>query len=182
MLTKKQLPFDVQRKENFKSKFYRYGFNIFPSYRRSGGRVQFISSDWREMIVSLKLKWSTRNIVGTVFGGSIYAAVDPIFMFQFMQLYGKDYVVWDKAAHIRFLKPIKKKVFCRFLIEDEHLAEIDRQLNEHKRANLDLICRFEDNKGNVYAEITKTLYVASKSYYKERLQQKQANNISTKTN
>jgi acyl-coenzyme A thioesterase PaaI-like protein len=173
MLTKTHSPFIIQRKENAKSKFYRYGFNIFPSYRRSGGRVQFISSDWREMIVSLKLKWSTRNIVGTVFGGSIYAAVDPIFMFQLMKLYGKNYVVWDKAANIRFLKPIKKKVFCRFLIEDEHLTEIDRQLQESKRANLDLICRFEDQKGNIYAEITKTLYVADKSFYKERLQQRQ---------
>jgi acyl-coenzyme A thioesterase PaaI-like protein len=173
MANKHNFPFEIKGLESTKSKFYRHGFNVFPSFRRSGGRVQFISSDWREMVVSLQLKWSTRNIVGTVFGGSIYASVDPIFMFQLMQLYGKNYVVWDKAASIRFLKPIKKKVFCRFLITDENLADIENQLNKEKRANLDLICKFEDHDGNVYAEITKTLYVAEKDFYKQRLLEKQ---------
>jgi hypothetical protein len=72
--------FPTSRKESFKTKLNRFLFNIFPAYRRGGGRVAFISSDWYEVHVCLNLNWTTKNYVGSVFGGSIYAAIDPIYM------------------------------------------------------------------------------------------------------
>ena len=33
--------------------------------------------------------------------GSLYAAVDPIYMIQLIYVLGEEYVVWDKAAEIR---------------------------------------------------------------------------------
>ena len=54
--------------------------NAWPCYWGTGGKVTFISSDWREAAVTLKLTLRTRNYAGTIFGGSIYGAVDPIYM------------------------------------------------------------------------------------------------------
>jgi hypothetical protein len=48
--------------------------------------------------VKLPLWWRTRNVVGTIFGGSIYAAVDPFYMLMLIKVLGREYVVWDKAA------------------------------------------------------------------------------------
>ena len=72
--------FKTDRKENFNSILNRWYFNFFPAYRRTGARVCFMSADIKEIHVKLRLYWATRNYVGTVFGGSIYGAVDPIYM------------------------------------------------------------------------------------------------------
>jgi len=84
-------------------------FNLVPAYRRTGARISFISEDFKEVHLKLRLKWTTRNYVGTVFGGSIYGALDPIYMVQLINILGGKYVVWDKAATIKFIRPIKKR-------------------------------------------------------------------------
>ncbi|HEX7831004.1 MAG TPA: DUF4442 domain-containing protein, partial [Thermoanaerobaculia bacterium] len=63
--------------EDFASRLMRWKFNIFPAYRGTGGRVKYIAADFREVRVALPLSFRTRNAVGTIFGGSMYAAVDP---------------------------------------------------------------------------------------------------------
>ena len=45
--------------------------------------------------------------VSKIFGGSLYAAIDPFFMIMLMKNLGPAYVVWDKAPTIRFRKPAR---------------------------------------------------------------------------
>ena len=71
----------------------RWGFNFFPAYRGTGARVTYISGDFREVRVELPLNWRTRNYVGTIFGGSVYGAVDPHYMIMLIKILGKGYVV-----------------------------------------------------------------------------------------
>src|SRR3569833_3222410 len=54
--------------------------NIAPCIRSSGGRVLAISEDFRQLRVRLKLTWLTRNLVGTIYGGSMYSAIGPFYM------------------------------------------------------------------------------------------------------
>lgn len=161
-------PFKTNRKENFRSALTRIGFNFFPAYRGTGARISFLSADWRDVCVTINLNWRTRNYVGTVFGGSIYAAADPIYMIQLINILGKEYVVWDKAASVKFLKPIKKRVYMRFLITDEILTEIISKVKTEKKYTIDLTTNFQDENGVIYSEVTKTIYIADKEYYKAR--------------
>ncbi len=160
--------FKTDKKENIKSKLMRIAFNFFPAYRRTGARVYFLSEDWRDIHITLGLTWKTKNYVGSVFGGSIYGALDPMFMVQLINILGKNYVVWDKSATIKFLKPIKKNVFARFLITDEILEDIITKVKSDKKYSLDLITNFQDENGIIYAEVIKTIYIADKEYYKTR--------------
>jgi len=162
--------FPTDKTENFRARISRFGFNLFPAYRRSGAKISFISSDWKEVHIKLGLKWSTRNYVGSVFGGSIYSALDPIYMIQLIQLLGRDYIVWDKSAEIHFRKPIRKTVHARFLITDEILTEIRAAVASGNKYTIDLTTRFEDPEGTVYAEVIKTIFIADKAYYKKRQQ------------
>ncbi|MES2139076.1 MAG: DUF4442 domain-containing protein [Bacteroidota bacterium] len=164
----KNTPFGTDRKESCRSIANRIGFNFFPAYRRTGGRIYFLSADWKDIQISLDLTWKTKNYVGSVFGGSIYGALDPIYMIQLINILGKEYVVWDQAATIKFLKPIKKKVFARFLITEELLSEIRSKVERDKKCSIDLVTDFQDESGIKYAEVTKTLYIADKEYYKNR--------------
>src|SRR5262245_56317244 len=100
--------------ESLRSRLERWRFNLFPAYRRTGARITYIAGDWREIRVKIPLNRSTRNYVGTVFGGSLYGAVDPIYMMMLIRLLGPGHVVWDKAAAIRFLKPGRGTLFARF--------------------------------------------------------------------
>jgi len=159
-------PFTSDRKENLNSKFKKIAFNFFPAYRRTGGRICFISDDWKEVHIKLGLNWNTKNYVGSVFGGSIYGALDPIYMIQLINILGKDYVVWDKSANIKFIKPIRTTVFAKFEITDEILDEIKHTINSEKKHTINLTASFQDDKKIVYAEVIKTIYIADKVYFK----------------
>ena len=95
--------------ESFESRTLRWRFNLFPACRGTGARVKYIAANWLEARVELRLSWRTRNAVGTIFGGSMYAAVDPLYMILLMKALGRGYIVWDKAASIRFRKPSRAK-------------------------------------------------------------------------
>lgn len=148
--------------ESFKSKRFRWGFNLFPAYRGTGGRVIYIADDWHEVQVMLPLNWRTRNYVGTIYGGSIYGAIDPIYMLMLMRILGNGYVVWDKAANIRFRKPGKTTLFADFRLTPEEIDEI-RELAANARS-IDRIYNVElkDKDGVVHAQIEKTLYISKK--------------------
>jgi len=160
--------FKTDKKEDIKSKLKRLSFNLFPAIRGTGVWVSFISNDYREIHIRLPLSWRTRNYVGTIFGGSIYASTDPFYMLQLMQLLGNKYVVWDKSAHIKFKKPINKTVYARFLITDEILNEIKENVKIKGAYTIDLPVRLQDKESTIYAEIIKTIYIADKNYYKAR--------------
>ncbi len=160
--------FQTEKKEDFQSKIKKIRFNLFPAYRRSGGRVCFLSSDWKEIHIKIGLDWTTRNYVGSVFGGSIYAALDPIYMVQLINILGENYVVWDKSAQISFIKPIKKTVYARFLLSDDLLEEIKEKIEKEQKYIFDLKVCFEDENQTIYAEAVKTIYVADRKYYQQR--------------
>jgi acyl-coenzyme A thioesterase PaaI-like protein len=158
----------TQHKQGAKAIIRKTVFNLFPSYRRSGGRVCYISDNWKEVHIKLCYSWKTRNYVGSVFGGSIYAALDPIYMVQLICILGKNYVVWDKDASVKFIKPIKKTVYARFLISEEMLQEIKETIEKEQKGNFVLQTQFEDAEGTVYALVEKTIYIADKDFYNKR--------------
>ncbi len=145
--------------ESFASRKLRWGFNLFPAFRGTGARITYISSDFREARVRLPLNWRTRNYVGTIFGGSLYGAVDPMYMILLIKILGPDYVVWDKAATIRFRKPGRGTLYARFLIEEEEIRTIRSLLGT--ASSIDRIYRVDlaDAAGIVHAEVEKTIYI-----------------------
>jgi len=162
--------FETAREENLRSKLRRLAFNFFPAYRRTGGRISFLSEDWKEVHVRLGLNRATKNYVGTVFGGSIYGSMDPIYMVQLINILGGDYVVWDKSATVTFLRPIKGTVFAKFVITDEILNEIKSKVGSDNKCTIELPCSFQDKSGKNYAEVSKVLYIADKKYYKSLME------------
>ncbi len=128
-----------------------------------------MSADFTEMHVRLSLGIRTNNRVGTVYGGSIYSSIDPHFMLLFMEVLGRDFVVWDKAASVKFVKPITSSVKCRIAITPEIIQQVRDRIEQQQEFQLDLPLQYEDHEGNVYAVFTKTIYVAQKSFYKQKL-------------
>jgi hypothetical protein len=148
--------------ESFASRIDRWKFNLFPAYRGTGARVTYIAGDYREMRVKIPLSWRTRNYVGTIYGGSLYGGIDPIYMLMLIKTLGRDYIVWDKAAKIRFKRPGKQTLFADFRLTEEELTEIRRLLETEKSIDRIYQVQLKDENGKVHCLIEKTLYIAKK--------------------
>jgi acyl-coenzyme A thioesterase PaaI-like protein len=146
--------------ESFKTKLRRWAFNFIPAYRGTGGRVTYISDDYTEVHVRLPLSWRTRNYVGTIYGGSMYGALDPVYMIMLMKLLGRDYVVWDKAASIRFRRPGRTTLRAKFLLDGSEVESIKSELKGRKSVDRVYKVNLVDDAGKVHAEVEKTLYIA----------------------
>jgi acyl-coenzyme A thioesterase PaaI-like protein len=146
-------------KESLRTWTYRKVFNVWPCYWGTGGRVTFISGDWREAVVRLKLNWRTRNYVGTIFGGSIYGAIDPIYMLLLINILGPGYIVWDKAANIRFKKPGRGTLEARFRVSEDEIAAIREIAAREKSVDRVYTVELKDRDGIVCASIEKTVYI-----------------------
>jgi len=145
--------------ESMQTFAFRHMLNLWPCYRGTGGRVTFIASDWRQANVRLKLGIRTRNYVGTIFGGSLYGAIDPIYMLMLIKILGPTYVVWDKAATIRFKKPGRGALEAQFLVTEEEIATIRELSSQGKSIDRVYPVEFKDRDGQVVASVEKTIYI-----------------------
>ena len=134
-------------------------FYISACYRGTGGRLTFIAEDWSEIRLELPLSWRTRNYVGTIFGGSIYSAVDPIYMLMLIHRLGKEFVVWDKAATIQFKKPGRETLFASFAVPDEELAAIRATLETQRSIDRTYLIELKDSAGTICATVEKIIYI-----------------------
>jgi len=148
--------------ESLKSKLMRWGFNLFPAYCATGARIIYVASDFREVRIRLPLSWQTRNYVGTIFGGSMYAAVDPVYMLMLIMNLGREYVVWDKSACITFKKPGRTALFARFLIDENELAAIRSELEHARHVDRAYHVDLVDEQGTLHASVEKVVYVRKK--------------------
>ena len=146
--------------ESLRTRLMRWGFNLWPCYRGTGARVTYIAADWREVRVRIPLSWRTRNYVGTIFGGSLYAAVDPFYMIMLMKNLGPDVVVWDKAASIRFRKPGRGFLKASFRLDEAELADIRRLLLEQPKVDRTYTVQLVDATGLVHAEVEKVIHIS----------------------
>ena len=84
-------------------------------------------------------------------------------MVMLIEHLGPDYIVWDKAATIRFKKPGKGTVKASFHIPAERVEEIRRQADAQGKIEPQFQAVVTDADGNVVAEVDKLLYVRRKS-------------------
>jgi hypothetical protein len=148
--------------ESFESRIMRWRFNLFPAYRGTGARVTYIASDFRELRVRIPLSWRTKNAVGTIFGGSLYGAVDPIYMILLMRVLGREYVVWDKASTIRFRKPGRMTLTATFRVDEAELEAIRNATATGEPVDRSYNVDIVDAEGVVHASVEQVIYVRRK--------------------
>ena len=156
-------------KANFLTRFassprgIRWFLNLYGPYLGAGVRVDYLAEDFRELKVSMGLRWYNRNYVGTHFGGSLYSMVDPFYMLMVMNVLGRDYIVWDKAAEIDFIKPGTGRVHAHFQLTDAMLDDI-RQATAYGSKYLPCWpVTIVNDQGETVATVNKTLYIRRKS-------------------
>jgi hypothetical protein len=135
---------------------------FYPPFLGAGVRVNHIDEEFRTIEVHMPLRFWNRNYVGTHFGGSLYTMCDPFFMLILLNHLGPEYIVWDKAATIRFKKPGQGLVKAVFSVPGERIEEIRAQADAHGKIEPQFQTVVTDAGGNVIAEVDKLLYVRKK--------------------
>lgn len=145
--------------ESWKIKLLRWRFNWYPAFRHSGARVVHIAEDLLEATIRLPLNRSTRNIHGSIYGGSMYAAVDPIHAVLLAAHLGPDYLVWMKAAKIDFRRPGRGALLARARISRQDIDEIRAALTHETKLDRDFQLSLVDAVGEASANFTFTLHI-----------------------
>ena len=133
--------------------------NVYPPFAGAGIRVTRLDADWRAIDVEMKLRFWNSNYVGTHYGGSLYSMTDPFYMLMLIENLGREYVVWDKAATIRFKKPGVGKMRAEFRVSEEQINGIRESLKTERKVEPVFVVEVRDEGGGVVAEVEKILHV-----------------------
>jgi acyl-coenzyme A thioesterase PaaI-like protein len=133
--------------------------NLYLPYLGAGIKVVECNDAMTRFVVEMRLNRFNKNIMGTHFGGSLYAMCDPFFMWILMENLGRDFIVWDKAATIRFKKPGTGTVRAIFEITQENISAIREEVPRLRKKDYFFYAEVTNENGDVVAEVDKTVYV-----------------------
>lgn len=146
----------------------RFGMNLWPPFWAAGIRVLDIGADWRSARVRLSLHWFNRNYFGTHSGGSLYALTDPFFALLIVESLGSEYIVWDKAAEIEFIKAVREPVYAELKIDDALLHSLRSEAASGAPVLRWLTCEVQTASGQCVARVRKQVYVRLKPQHRHR--------------
>ena len=144
------------------ARVFRLVLNLWPPFLFPGIRVTRLDADYRHARVELRMRPWNRNYVGAHFGGSLFAMTDPFWMLLAMRRLGRDYIVWDKAGSIEFVKPGRGTVHAEFRLDETVLDELRVATAGGEKALRWFETDVIDRDGDVVARVRKQLYVRRK--------------------
>jgi len=147
---------------NKSSQALRRWINLWPPFLGAGIRVTHIAPDMKAVDVEMRLSFWNANYVGTHFGGSLFAMTDAFYMLMVMANLGSEYIVWDKAATIRYRKPGRGTVCAEFRLSDSQIDDIREKLRTMPKYEPAFLVEVKDEAGVVIAEVEKLLHVRKK--------------------
>lgn len=147
------------------ARLIRWGFNFHPAYRGTGGRVEYVAPDVSHIRVRLPFNRRTRNLLGSLFGGALFGITDGPMPTMLMWALGPDFVVWDKAASIRYRKPGRTTLYADFHLPPEEVERIRCALEQSPELDCSYPVELKDRAGVVYSVVERTIYIARKQYY-----------------
>jgi acyl-coenzyme A thioesterase PaaI-like protein len=156
----------------WQARLMKLGFNFHPAFRGTGGRVDHVSDDLTHVRVRLPLNWRTRNVVGSIYGGSLFAVTDGAHPTILMAALGSEVIIWDKSASIRYRRPGRSTLYADFHIPPEEIDSIRLDLDTNGETERTYPVELKDKAGHVHAVVERTVYIAKKSHYKQKVVEK----------
>ena len=79
---------------------------------------------------------------------------------------GRDYIVWDKSAQIRFSKPGKSDLTAEFIIDDALINNIKSTTDRSGKMEWHIKIPVKDRDQITVAEVDKVLWIKNKKFVK----------------
>lgn len=149
----------------WRARAMRAGFNLHPVFRGTGGRVDYVSPDLLHIRAHLPLRRRTRNMVGSLFGGSLFAITDGVHVAMLMASLRRDVVIWDKSAAIRYRRPAYSTLYVDFRLDHAELDAIRQALDADQETERCYTLELKDAGGVTHTIVERRIYIANTSYY-----------------
>jgi hypothetical protein len=148
-----------------KNGFARFLINLYPPMLFNGVRVLYISKDFTSLKLRIRRTLFTRNHSGSIFGGSLFSAVDPFYALMFWQIFQQEEIncsTWLKSAEIKYLKPANKKLYASLFISEEEKKQALLTIKSQGRFDAHYTIYLVDKEGFKYVEIKQLITLKNK--------------------
>ena len=163
MHSKSKSFFPQPKKEDWGSWFARWKINRFPAFKRTGGKVTYVHPEFMEVHMKLPLNKNTVNYNGTLFGGSIYSAVEWIPPIMYMQCLGPQYIAWNKESRIQFIKPGSETLYSKYTVSTNDLTRIRTKLIYDDKIEISCKMNLMDQYKTIYAMVNLLIQVRNRN-------------------
>lgn len=131
--------------------------NLYPPLLFNRIFIKSVSKDFTKVEVKTFKSLLNRNFEGSIFGGTIFSSIDPIFpVMYWLALKEKGLVTeaWLKKAEIRYKKPAYSSLKAVFRINENDLIEAQEGLKANQKFERNHTIELKDESGEVCAICT----------------------------
>jgi len=136
--------------------------SLYPPLLFQRVKVVRFGDGFRSCEVRVARSLLTRNLNGTTFGGSIFAAADPIYAIMYWQALarrGLRVQSWLKSARIDYRRPVATALSLHFRLDEEQVDRAERGLAETGRYECRHSTLAVDRHDRVCAEVETDVHV-----------------------
>lgn len=143
--------------------------------------VKRIYPDFKGIDVKIYKSFLNINTNKTVFGGTIFSSLDPIYPILLDQAFKakgmKNTVAWLKSAKIDYLKPGRTNLHFSILLKEEEINEAYQIIQENGKIVKTFTTEIFDNKGIKCAVCQNEIYIRNLKFDVTKLRQRESNKI-----
>jgi len=125
--------------------------------------VRKVHADFKRMDIRIVKSWLNGNHNSTIFGGTLFTAVDPMHAVLLAQiLYRKGItkiVSWSKSTKIAYLKPVRKSVDFSIQLRDHEIDEVLELVRKHGKVVRTFEVEILDRDGLCCARSQNEIYI-----------------------
>ena len=136
--------------------------NLYPPFLLQSIRVVELTDDFRYVRVAVRPSWLTRNLQGSRFGGTIFAAADPCYALMYWQHFshrGVAVQAWLRSARVRYRRPAVGPLLLEFRLEPSDFEQAAESLATEGRFARTHRVEVVDRHQRVCAEIETEVYL-----------------------
>lgn len=140
----------------------RWVLNLFPPLLFNRISIQSISKDFMEIKVCVRHSWINKNFNRTIFGGTIFSAVDPYFPTMYWHVFSRKKIpmeVWLKSAEINYKHPAKTNLSLVFTLKEEDIRTALKGLQKDGSFQVWHTVEAVDEDGIICAEAKVLIYL-----------------------
>jgi len=149
------------RKMNILSESRR--FSWYPPFWMMRVKVLELADDWSHVRIKLPLTWISANAAGNMFGGFQANLADPVPAIACVQQF-PGYRVATKKLELDFIRVGSSDLTLHFDFSKEHIAAIQKELDEHGRATPCFEMSYQREDGEICTVIKNTIAIRPKGY------------------
>lgn len=157
-------------KRKYSSKSLKRAMNLFPPLLVNRIRITEADSDFKKLRVTIKYSWLNKNIQKSIFGGSIFSAIDPFYAVMYWQIFNTrniPMVIWIKKAEIDYIKTATSNLYMDFELKENDIENAISALKENKKYEVWHTVKVYNSNHEICTESRVLVYIQNK--YKRSL-------------